>query len=187
MTQLCEEEHLVALMKKVEADNTSDVSGIDDMIDEYPNDPRLHFLRGSILANSEHLVEAHSSMQKAVELAPEFHIARFQLGFFELSSGEPQAALENWQPLNALPDRHYLKSFVVGLTFLIQDEFEQCVSNLRRGILSNQENPPLNHDMQLIIDKCNDILSEGSSEDREESISSTSLLLNQFSDSDKPN
>ncbi len=141
-----------------------------------------------MLAGSEHLVEAHESMKKAVELAPEFHIARFQLGFFELSSGEADAALATWGPLESLPEQHYLRHFVTGLTHLIRDEFELAVSNLRVGQASNQENPPLNNDMQLIIDKCVDILSDAKTNaDSQQEISSTSLLLGQFSNSNKAN
>ena len=185
MTEYCSDQEMTELMQKVEADTGVDVTAIDKLLEEYPEDPRLYFLRGSVLAGSEHLVEAHESMKKAVDLAPEFHIARFQLGFFQLSSGEAQAALATWKPLENLPEQHYLSRFVAGLTYLIQDEFELAVNNLRAGQAGNQENPPLNNDMQLIIDKCVDILSQNDVDaGEEESISSTSLLLNQFS---KPN
>lgn len=187
MSQLCNEEQLVDLMQKVESDPTDDVSEIDILLTEFPDDPRLHFLRGSILAGSDRLVEAHSSMKHAVDLAPQFHIARFQLGFFELSSGEPQAAIENWKQLADLPEQHYLRYFVNGLTFLIQDEFQLAVNNLQSGMTINKENPPLNHDMQLIVEKCNEILSGGDGPTEEDDVSSTSLLLNQFGSSNKPN
>jgi len=183
MSQLCSEDALTELMREVETDDTNDVSSIDALLIDYPEDPRLHFLRGSVLVSDQNLVEAHAAMKRAVEIAPDFLIARFQLGFFELSSGEPQAALANWQPLEKLPEQHYLRRFVTGLTYLIQDEFQLAVNNLESGISINNENPPLNNDMQLIIDKCKDILTADDNQP-EETVSSTSVLLNQFSKGD---
>lgn len=186
MSELCSEEEMIELMRAVQADTGNDISAIDQLLTNYPSDPRLHFLKGSVLAGSSKLVEAHMSMKEAVNIAPDFLIARFQLGFFELSSGDPQAALKNWQPLEELDDQNYLRRFVSGLTHLINDEFEMAVADLRAGIGLNSENPPLNHDMQLIIDKCTALIQENGGE-QEEAFSSTSMLLNQSTDTDKPN
>lgn len=187
MSQLCSEEEMVELIRVVQADSTNDIDAIDRLLTGYPHDPRLHFLKGSVLASAGKLLEAHTAMKIAVDIAPDFLIARFQLGFFELSSGEAQAALANWRPLEDLDDSHYLRRFVAGLTHLIRDEFELAVSNLREGIALNNENPPLNGDMQLIIDKCIAIIQEKSSNEEDEIFSSTSMLLNQSNYSDKAN
>ena len=188
MAQLCDDEQMMEIMQLVETDSTNDVASVDKLLEEFREDPRLHFLRASILAGTDRLVEAHESMKRAVDLAPDFLIARFQLGFFELSSGEPQAALENWKPLEDLPDDHYLRRFVAGLTFLIQDEFQFAVNNLEAGIAINRENPPLNHDMKLIIEKCREILAaDETSMEEGNDISAASLLLNQSRGPDHSN
>ena len=51
----------------------------------------------------------------AVALAPDFLIARYQLGFFELTSGEVDNALATWGPLLRLPEDNYLRQFVEGM------------------------------------------------------------------------
>ena len=113
------------------------------------------------MAGEGDLLNAHRFLSRAVELAPDFHIARFQLGFFQLTSGESNSALKTWAPLDALPDDHYLKLFSAGLRNLTRDEFAECVELLYFGIKNNIENLPLNNDMKLIIERCQPFLEDG--------------------------
>ena len=46
---------------------------------------------------------------------------------------------------------HPLYLFKTGLLHLAQDEFNECVLNLKRGIQLNAANPALNNDMQRIL------------------------------------
>lgn len=173
---LCSDAELQQAMAILEAGNGDEIATVDRLLSTYPQDPRLHFLRGSLLAGIGRPIEALAALKKAVDLAPDFTIARFQLGFFQLTSGEAGDALSTWGPLALLPDGHYLRSFVAGLTYLIRDEFPQAVEQLKRGISANDENLPLNRDMQLIIDRIIEI--DRDEEDR--TMSATSLLLDQL-------
>ena len=109
-------------------------------------------------------------------------IARFQLGFFLLTSGDPGEALSVWGPLALLPDGNYLRLFVGGLTHLIKDEFADAVQLLREGIAANDENPALNGDMALIVDQVGK-LGKGAPGDGDDEVSATSILLGQFAPS----
>lgn len=149
------------------------------LIDAYPDDARLHFLRGSMLAGSGRPIEAHAALSRAVAIQPDFALARFQLGFFELTSGEAARAVATWAPLEALPEDHYLRRFVAGLTHLIQDRFADAVADLEAGIELNSENPPLNGDMRLLIAECRSQIGTTNDEPAEEA-SATSFLLDQF-------
>lgn len=178
MSDLCGDDDLQELMAAIAADDSDEIARIDRALGDYPRDPRLHFLRGSILAGIGRPIEALAALKQAVALAPGFDIARFQLGFFQLTSGEAADALGTWGPLALLPDGHYLRLFVTGLTHLIRDEFAETVAALNAGIAVNQENVPLNRDMQLIIDKVQEIPADDGAGD--ETMSATSLLLGQF-------
>lgn len=182
---LCGDEDLQRLMAAMQSDGAGELQRIDQLLALYAEDPRLHFLRGSILASIGRSIEALPALRKAVELAPDFHIARFQLGFFQLTSGEAANALGTWGSLALLPEAHYLRAFVAGLTYLIRDEFDQACAHLRSGIAANEENPPLNRDMQLILDQVDSFGSassaSASSVGDDQNASATSLLLNQFS------
>ncbi len=176
---LCGDEEMRQLLAAMAADAPDQLALIERMIDAYPEDARLQFLRGSMLAGSGRPIEAHASLSRAVALAPDFALARFQLGFFELTSGEAARALATWGPLEALPSDHYLAHFVTGLRHLIRDEFVETIAALRAGLAVNAENPPLNRDMQLIIDECAGLAVKQEGEPAAEA-SATSFLLDQF-------
>lgn len=176
---LCSDEELAQVMQAMQSGASDELMLAERLIDAYPDDARLHFLRGSLLAGSGRLIEAHASLTRAVALAPEFALARFQLGFFELTSGEAARALATWQPLDNLPADHYLTQFVIGLRHLIADRFVESIAALEAGIAANEENLPLNRDMQLIIDECASLV-RGKASAPEEEASATSVLLGQF-------
>jgi tetratricopeptide (TPR) repeat protein len=152
-SELCPNDKLGALTLKIQKEPASGMKELDALLTEYPNEPRLHLLKGSLLAGGQDYASARTAMRRAVDLAPDYAIARFQLGFLLLTSGEPHAAQEAWGPLHALPESNYLNIFVRGLCHLIRDEFDDTVRLLQEGIDRNTENAPMNADMQLIIDE----------------------------------
>ncbi|MDF2385682.1 hypothetical protein JMG10_29725 [Nostoc ellipsosporum NOK] len=178
---LCSDEEMAQLLAAMQASMPDELGLADRLIEAYPDDARLHFLRGSMLAGSGRPIEAHAALSRAVALAPDFALARFQLGFFELTSGEASRALATWEPLDTLPSDHYLAHFVRGLRHLIQDHFGEAIRELTEGIAANEENPPLNHDMRLIIDECSRLAGDGASaKPADEEASATSFLLDQI-------
>lgn len=178
--KLCDDKTFEDLMAALESGAKDDIERTDRLLAEYPDDARLHFLRGSILVGIGRPIEALPALKKAVELAPDLAIARFQLGFFLLTSGDPAEALSVWGPLALLPEQHYLRMFVGGLTHLIRDEFAEAVRLLRSGIEANSENPPLNRDMALIIEQVEKLASAEAPAGAAGDVSATSLLLGQF-------
>jgi tetratricopeptide (TPR) repeat protein len=175
---LCGDDEMRLLLAAMQADAPDQLALAERMIDAWPEDARLHFLRGSMLAGSGRPIEAHASLSRAVALAPDFALARFQLGFFELTSGEAARALATWEPLDALPAGNYLVHFVTGLRHLIRDQFADAIAALRAGIAVNDENPPLNRDMQLIISECEGLAAPPADQPGE--ASATSFLLDQL-------
>jgi len=151
MTSKMNDADMESLLLELGDFSVDDETVLQKAIVTYPDDPRLYFLKGSVFAGNGRLIEAHKALTHAVDLAPDFHIARFQLGFFQLTSGESDNALKTWARLDGLPKENYLRIFVIGLRHLIRDELTECVSVLERGISLNEDNLPLNKDMQLII------------------------------------
>ena len=180
MTNLCDDDALLSLVQDMQGGSSNGLERMESLLTKHPEDARLHFMRGSFLVGAGRLIEGHDGLKRAVALAPDFAIARFQLGFFQLTSGEAEAALETWGRLDRLTDGHYLREFVDGLRCLIRDDFLGTVVHLRAGIACNSENPPQNGDMQLIIDQCESILA-GAAADGDDAVSETSLILQRFS------
>jgi len=175
---LAPDEELRAAVAALESDDGDAERALDQLSLRYPEDPRLHFMRGSLLAGSGRSIEAHRALARAVELAPDFSLARYQLGFFELTSGEPQKALGTWGPLLAEPEGSYLRKFVEGMAHLIRDEFEPAIALFDEGIALNSDNEPMNNDIRLLIAECRKTQRASSARDNATSdLSATSLML----------
>ncbi|NIJ36952.1 tetratricopeptide (TPR) repeat protein [Sphingopyxis panaciterrae] len=181
MSKLCSDQDLAALVEDIRGDDSGDLDKIDRELRLFPEDPRLHFLRGSTLAGKQRAIEAHQALQKAVELAPDYTLARYQLGFFELTSGEADRALSTWGPLLQLPIGNYLRRFVEGLTHLIRDEFGPAIEQFEAGMALNGDNPPMNHDIGLLLAECRKALGGGAPQNGDDGESATSFLLGQLS------
>jgi len=179
---MCGDAEMTQLIAAAEAGTGDELAVAERLIEAYPDDARLHFLRGSLLAGGGRPIEAHAALSRAVEIAPDFHLARFQLGFFELTSAEPARALATWAPLAGLPEEHYLSRFVAGLTHLVHDRFPETLRELETGIAANAENPPLNRDMRLIVEQCAGLsgTSVAAPEPAADEASATSFLLGQI-------
>jgi tetratricopeptide (TPR) repeat protein len=185
MNVLCDDATMTTLIEAMRGAPNDQIEHVDRLLGEYPQDPRLHFLRGSMLAGAGRYIEAHQALKRAVELAPDYAIARFQLGFFQLTSGETANALDTWGRLDGLADGHYLRKFVDGLRCLIRDDFAGVIQNLSEGIALNSENPPLNNDMTLIIERCRPLAAQAP--EQGEAASETALILQQFTQRQRPN
>ena len=148
----CPDDELSKLLALAGQEAKRAAHGLDGLLHDYPQDARLFFLKGSLQAAQQDFAAARASLRHAVDLAPDYAAARFQLGLLLLTSGEPHAAREAWGPLHSLPADNYLRLFVMGLCRLIQDEFDDTVRLLEQGMAGNHENPAVNHDMQMIVD-----------------------------------
>jgi Flp pilus assembly protein TadD len=178
-TDECPSSLLIAAAQVADGQDEDGLMRVDALLNDYPRDPRLHFLRGSLLAGLKRYDEAQDAMARAVALAPDYAIARFQLGFLLFTSGRPSDAEVAWERLRRLSVEDPLRLFAMGLEHLGRDEFEACIKCLRDGIALNTELPPVNRDMQLIIDQVSEILSANSTPN-EEPVSATHLLLKQY-------
>lgn len=173
-SQACPQPELEALVGQLAKGAGPDA--IETVLRLYPEDPRLLFLYGSTLAGDRRYPEAREAIGQAVEAAPEFWIARFQLGFLEFTSGEPALAGQTWGPLEARPAGDALRLFAEGMMRLPLDDIPGAISLIQRGMAANVENPALNRDMQLLIDE----LTRATPPEDPEPTSETDLLLRQL-------
>lgn len=147
---------------------------------------QAHFLLGSEYAQIGLTDQACEHFQRALDLNVEFSLARFQLGLLHLTNGRPQEAVHTWAPLSALGSDHPLESFRAGMQHLIRDEFVPCLQHLERGIALNVDNPALNANMQLMIERVKGLLAQGAisekAGDASKQEAQSHLFLNVYAD-----
>src|SRR3954464_14411872 len=88
-----------------------------------------HFLIGSEHAAAGELEAAEPAFANAVLLAPEFLLARYQLGLLQFSSKRAALALVTWGPLLALAATESLGHYVRGFAALAQDRFAESLDH----------------------------------------------------------
>lgn len=119
---------------------------------QQPGDGELLYLLAAEHAQLGMYERAAEEMTAALNLKPDMHTARLQLGLLHLTAGRGDAALSVLRPLVGLGSESCFSHFATGLEHLVMDQFPACRAALERGISLNQENQALNADMQKIID-----------------------------------
>jgi tetratricopeptide (TPR) repeat protein len=153
----CPGDELDALVAELRHDDDGGLAKLGDMLRSWPLDPRLHFLQGSVLAGLQRYDEGRRAIARAVEIAPDYALARFQLGFLDLTSGRALDAVAVWTPLVNLPEDAPLRLLAEGLMNLANDHFSEARYLLSRGMELNTAIPLVNADMQLILDQIADL------------------------------
>lgn len=114
----------------------------------------LHML-GAEYAQIGMMDRAAAHMARAVDMDPDLHTARFQLGLLHITCNQPEQALSVLAPLEKLPDDSPFHHFGMGLQHLVQDRFKPCRESLLKGVELNSAsaspNLALNADMQKLL------------------------------------
>jgi Flp pilus assembly protein TadD len=119
--------------------------------DAHPGDPRPLLLLAAEFAQAREYDRAEAAYTGALQRAPAFAIARFQLGLLQFTNGRAAAALATWGPLQSLAESDPLRLFARGLECLARDDLAQARVLLQQGIAANATNPPLNRDMEMLL------------------------------------
>lgn len=110
------------------------------------------------LLAAEHAAQGETDLAEAayintLQRAPELAIARFQLGLLRLSTGRPHSAIATWAPLTTLAESDTLRLFSTGLIQWALGKPSDAIPWLQKGVAANTSLPPLNADMQRILDQ----------------------------------
>jgi tetratricopeptide (TPR) repeat protein len=117
-----------------------------------PSSGLPHFLIASEQASAGDFAAAELTFASAVLLAPNFTLARYQLGLLQFSSHRAPVALLTWQSLFSLPESDALVHFVRGFASLAQDAFGDALRHFRMGLDCRPSNPALCADVVQVIE-----------------------------------
>lgn len=157
-----EKDYFPELLRNVQARKGEDLIALLDLAArEHPADPRPLLLLAAEFVHAKRLDQAEAAYLVALQRAPGFAIARFQLGLLLLTSGRPAAAFATWAPLEQLDEKEPLRLFKRGLEAMAHDQFERARQLLLSGIALNKVNPALNRDMQKVLDRLAELAAAG--------------------------
>lgn len=176
MQTLCPDTALNAALSDPAGGEEGVLTRVEALIEAYPEDARLYFLRGSLLAGLRRYPAGAAAMAEALRIAPDYEIARFQLGFLHFTSGDATEASQVWAPLTASAQDAPLRLFVEGLQRLAADDWDGAAERLERGIALNTVNAPLNTDMRRLLSEI--AARRGTAE--EDPMSDTQRLLQRY-------
>lgn len=94
---------------------------------------------------------AEAGFRAVVQQAPEFPIARFQLGQLLLVKGSPDEARQVFAPLTS--DRQALGAYARALSAAAQEDLPTALAELEAGLALPQEIPALELDMRRLHDQ----------------------------------
>ncbi|WP_322026126.1 hypothetical protein [Burkholderia sp. BCC1977] len=156
----CPDSAMADVLKAMQEPGASSLQALTGTLETWSSDPRLHLLRGATYASQHDYAHAKTDFIAALTLAPDYAVARFMLGFLELTNGEVELALHAWAPLDALPADDTLRIFKSGLVELVHDRFDDALRQLRLGMVSNRRYPLINHYVAAVIEKIADPLAQ---------------------------
>jgi tetratricopeptide (TPR) repeat protein len=118
-----------------------------------PGAPMPHFLRATNFADAGNYELAEACYTACLNRAPDFAIARFQLGLMQVTGGRPALGQATWELLLTLPDDDCLKLFAQGFMLLLSEQWEPARQAFERGIERNTMNEPLNGDIRGVLER----------------------------------
>lgn len=118
-----------------------------------PESHQAHYLLGATLAQAGRAIDAENSFLACLGVAPDFGIARFQLGLLQIVGSRLDHGCATLRPLTILSDGNYLKWFAQGLIELVRGDQSAAVQSLEQGLALNQQIPALNHDVRGILSR----------------------------------
>lgn len=110
------------------------------------------FLLGAEYAALGDMDQAEAAFANAVRLAPDFPLARYQLGLLQFTSGRAAVGFLTWQPLLELPESDPLPHFINGFGALVQDQFVEALAFYGQGLQRNTSNPALSADIEKVME-----------------------------------
>ncbi|MBN8800772.1 MAG: tetratricopeptide repeat protein [Stenotrophomonas acidaminiphila] len=114
-----------------------------------PGNPLAHYLLAAQHAQAGLLDRAEQGFRRAVALAPEFAMARFQLGQLMLVKGDGAAAAHEFRAVRS--DDPAVAHYAEGLCALAEDRLADALGALRQGLALPQAIPALAQDMQRLV------------------------------------
>jgi predicted Zn-dependent protease len=150
--KLDNDELLRIALDAVNQDSHADaVSMLKTLLERDPKHVFATYLLAAEHAQLGMMDRAEEGFRRTVQLAPDFPIARFQLGQMHLVKGDASAAKETLAPLAGGPSDKALTHYAMGLIAAANEDAAGAIAHLQAGLAFPQEIPALTGDMSRVI------------------------------------
>lgn len=150
--KLDNDEILHLILDYINEGNHADVlTMIKVMLDRDPGHAFATYLLAAEYAQLGMMDRAENAFKSAVDLVPDFPMARFQLGQLYLVKNKAGDAKDVLTPLTLFPDGQAITNYSKALVAVANNELEAAVSHLEAGLECDQEIPALTVDMRAML------------------------------------
>jgi tetratricopeptide (TPR) repeat protein len=118
-----------------------------EVVRENPNDPRVHYLLGSLAAQGREPAEAVGHFERAVALDASFEPAYYDLAISQLSAGQVEAALATLEKARERFKLNFQLEFVTGIALAAAKRYTDALKSYTSAELLARSGDPdrLNH------------------------------------------
>jgi tetratricopeptide (TPR) repeat protein len=150
--KLDNEELLRVALDTINQDRHADaVSMLKTLLEREPTHVFATYLLAAEHAQLGMMDRAEDGFRRTVALAPDFPMARFQLGQALLVRGVGIEAREVLAPLANLPGNVALSCYARGLIAAANEDAAEAIAQLEAGLAYEQDIPALAQDMQRVV------------------------------------
>jgi Flp pilus assembly protein TadD len=140
---------------------------------------------GTYLLAAEHaqlgmVDRAEEGFRRTVNLAPDFAMARFQLGQLLMVKGDNAGAAETFAPIAQSTGSDALPAFARALAAVANDDMQEAIRQLQDGLARPQEVPALTGDMQRMLDHLLANAGDAPADEPAKPAGAASLLLSNY-------
>ena len=107
-----------------------------------PHDPEVHNDHGNLLMLAGRMEEASSAYRRAIEIAPDSALPRFNLGVLLQQSGRWRQAMAEYKNVLEIEPRHARTFYQLGMLFESRNQRAKAVEHYARAFISSTTGSP---------------------------------------------
>ena len=120
--------------------------------ERFTDNADIAYRLGAEFAYLELFDAAEAEMQRALGMSADHAIARFHLGYLQLSRSRYPEAMATWKALDELPDDHALRLYKRAFEVLAEDRYAPARELLTRGLAARGGTAALAREIKKLLD-----------------------------------
>ena len=141
---------------------------------------RFYYLLGTEHAEIGMYLQAIEDIEMALAIDPAIAEAWFQLGLLYALLDNKDKAIASWDQLDQFGDKLHLISFKTAIQHYFDNNVDDAISIMQRGLELNRSNPALNNDMINLLQGWKNGGNQTTLDEKDESESTGHFFLSDY-------